>query len=272
MRHDVHFVEELAGGAETVGQMIALTRIHADPDQPRTSMGDLSSLVQSIRDKGVLEPVLVRPWPDLLGDEERYRLISGDRRYRAAEEAGLVEIPAIVMEVSEEEALEIALVENLQRKDLTPFEEADGYRALGERFDYTHQQIADAVGKSRSLVTETLALVQVPARAREAAQALEIASKSLLLEIFKAARDEEEMVRLLEESAGRGLSRDDLRRRSRARQAARRGSRRKPHVFKFQSPDKTYSLALSFRRSTVDRGDLISALESVLEQLRSETP
>ena len=272
MRHDTHFVEELTTpSSETVGLMLPIAAIEPDPEQPRAAMGDLDELTASIRDKGVLEPILVRPWPDLVSEEDRYRIISGERRFRAALDAGLVELPAIVMEVSEEEALEIALVENLQRKDLTPFEEAEGYRALGERFGYTHQQIAEAVGKSRTVVTEGLALLQVPPQARDAAQALGIDSKSLLLEILRAARDEAEMVKLMEEASNRGLNRDDLRQRGRRRQAAAgRKGRRKPPVFRFQPPDRTFSVALKFRKSEVDRTDLIAALESVLTQLRQE--
>jgi len=268
MRHEAHFVEELsARHAEPIGSMLALSAIEPDPEQPRVAMGDLTELTMSIRDKGVLEPILVRPLP---GAGERYRIVSGERRYRAAREAGLVEIPSIVMDVSEDEALEIALVENLQRKDLTPFEEAEGYQALADRYGYTHEQISEAVGKSRTVVTETLALLQTPRRAREAAQALGIASKSLLLEVLKAARDEEEMIRLLEEVASRGLSRDDVRERARRKSRSQRGSRRKPHVFKFQAPDRKYSLSLSFRKSEVERHDLITALEEILGRLRTE--
>ncbi len=83
-----------------------------------------------------------------------YRIISGERRFRASQEAGLYEVPVIEMDVSEQEALEIALIENLQRKDLTPFEEAEGYRLLAERHEYTHEEIASAVGKSRTVITE----------------------------------------------------------------------------------------------------------------------
>src|SRR3954454_21635630 len=256
MRHDTHFVEELTARHETpVGKMIPLSAIEPDPDQPRSAMGDLDDLVQSIRDKGILEPILVRPLPggdgDLLaGGGVLYRIISGERRYRAAQEAGFYEVPAIEMDVSEEEALEIALIENLQRKDLTPFEEAEGYRALAERHQYTHDEIADSVGKSRSVITESLTLLQIPARVRETVQALGISSKSLLLEVLKGG-DETEMIRLLEEVTRQGLNRDDLRRRLRNRDKGRPG-RRKPYIFKFRSPDKTYSLSLAFRQSEVE--------------------
>lgn len=265
MRAEPHFVEELAARpSDPIGQMLALGAIEPDPNQPRRSMGEIDELAASIRDKGVLEPILVRP------DGKGYRIISGERRFHGAMEAGLVEIPAIIMEVSEDEALEIALVENLQRKDLTPFEEAEGYRSLGERFGYTHEQIAEAVGRSRSVVTETLSLLHVPVEARDAALGLGVSSKSLLLELVKASGGEARaFVDLLEQAAGHGLTRDDLRARSReARSGAK--SRRKPHVFKFQAPDRTFSLALRFRKSEVDRGDLIAALEAILHDLRSE--
>src|SRR4029079_11603553 len=214
MRHDTHFVEELTARHETpVGRMIPLSAIEPDPGQPRSTMGDLGDLVMSIRDKGVLEPILVSPRP---GGPEGvlsgvlYKIISGERRYRAAQEAGLYEVPAIEMDVTEQEALEIALIENLQRKDLTPFEEAEGYKALADLYSYTHDDIAEAVGKSRTVVTESLALLQIPSRVRDTVQALGISSKSLLLEVLKAG-DDTEMIQLLEEVAQQGLNRDDLR-------------------------------------------------------------
>jgi ParB family chromosome partitioning protein len=294
MRHDTHFVEELAARHETpVGKMVPLSAIEPDPHQPRSAMGDLSELVSSIRAKGVLEPILVRPRPlhsnpdsDLdpglhsgphtephsegesgrsFGVGPLYRIISGERRYRAAQEAGLYEVPVIEMDVSEEEALEIALIENLQRKDLTPFEEAEGYRLLAESHTYTHEEIAEAVGKSRSVITESLSLLQMPPRVRDTVQALAITSKSLLLEVLKAG-SEAKMIQLLEEVARLGLNRDDLRRRLRNDRG--KSTRRRPFVFRFKSPDKTYNLSLSFRQSEVDRDDLIRALEQILTELR----
>lgn len=279
MRHDNHFVEELTARHETpVGKMIPLAAIEPDPEQPRSTMGDLDDLVASIRDKGVLEPILVRSRPGLrptLDDGETplsgvlYRIISGERRYRAAQEAGLYEVPAIEMDVTDEEALEIALIENLQRKDLTPFEEAEGYRRLAESHRYTHEEISEAVGKSRTVITESLSLLQMPPRVRDTVQALGITSKSLLLEVLKAG-SETEMIDLLEEVARRGLNRDDLRQRLRREGKGGKPSRRKPYVFRFKDPERTFSLALSFRQSEVDKGDLIRALEQILSDLRQE--
>jgi ParB family transcriptional regulator, chromosome partitioning protein len=275
MRHDNHFVEELTARHETpIGKMIPLSAIEPDPGQPRTTMGDLDDLVLSIRDKGVLEPILVRPWPG--GDDAGgpsgvlYRIISGERRYRAAQEAGLYEVPAIEMDVTNEEALEIALIENLQRKDLTPFEEAEGYRMLAEAHQYTHEEIAEAVGKSRTVITESFSLLQIPPRVRDTVQALGITSKSLLLEVLKAG-SEAEMIELLEEVARRGLNRDDLRQRLRRSDKGGKSSRRKPYVFRFKSPDRSFSLSLAFRQSEVDKVDLIQALEQILADLRQDT-
>ena len=273
MRHDTHFVEELTARHETpVGKMVPLSTIEPDPKQPRSSMGDLDELVASIREKGVLEPILVRPRPE--SEDERppagvlYRIISGERRFRAAQEAGLYEVPVIEMDVSEQEALEIALIENLQRKDLTPFEEAEGFRLLAESHEYTHEEIASAVGKSRTVITESLSLLQMPPRVRDTVQALGLTSKSLLLEVLKAG-SEAEMIDLLEEVARRGLNRDDLRQRLR-RGDKNKAGRRRPYVFRFKAPDKSYSLALTFRQSEVDRDDLIRALEKIITDLRTE--
>jgi len=266
MRHDTHFVEELTARHEVpVGRMIPLSAIEPDPGQPRSTMGDLGDLVASIRDKGVLEPILVRSRP--AGPSGvLYQIISGERRYRAAQEAGLYEVPAIEMDVSDQEALEMALIENLQRKDLTPFEEAEGYRMLSETHGYTHEEIAEGVGKSRTVVTESLSLLQMPPRARDTVQALGITSKSLLLEVLKTGH-EDDMIELLEEVARRGLNRDDLRQRLRRERGGKTG-RRKPYVFRFKAPDRAFSLSLSFRQSEVDEDDLIRALEQILSELR----
>ncbi|NJL27032.1 MAG: ParB/RepB/Spo0J family partition protein [Thermoanaerobaculia bacterium] len=268
MRHGSHFVEELAARSdEPVGKMVPISQIEPDANQPRSTMGDLSDLVASIRDKGILEPLLVRPIPEGNTSGRSYLIISGERRYRAAMQAGVVDVPVIVMEVGEDEALEIALIENLQRKDLTPFEEAEGYQALAERFNYTHEAIAEAVGKSRTVITESFALLQMSHKVRETAQALGINSKSLLLEVLKCD-DEAEMVSLLEEVARRGLSRDDLRLQKRGEKDGDELPRRRPFVFKLNAPDKSYSLALKFRQTQVSKDELIDVLEKVLVELR----
>src|ERR671922_2527951 len=139
MRHDHHYVEELASrSGAPIGRLISIERLEPNPQQPRIEIGDLSELVASIREKGVLEPLLVRP-SDVGG---RFMIISGERRYRASLEVGLAELPCIEMDVDDRAVAEISLIENLQRKDLTPWEEADGLAALCERFGYTHEDVA----------------------------------------------------------------------------------------------------------------------------------
>jgi len=150
MRHDVHFVDQLGRpGGEPVGRMVPIEDVEPNPHQPRQHMGDLTELIASVREKGVLEPILVRP------RGARFQIIAGERRYRAAIEAGLAEIPCIVRETSDSETMEIALIENLQRKDLSAFEEADGLKTLAESYGYTHEAMAERLGKSRTSITET---------------------------------------------------------------------------------------------------------------------
>ena len=122
-----------------------------DPDQ-------LEELTNSIREKGVLSPLLVRP----TDDPNIFELIAGERRWRAAQRAGLHDVPVIVREVDDKEALELAIIENVQRADLNPLEEAMGYGQLIEQFDYTQQDLAQVIGKSRSHVANTLRLLKLP--------------------------------------------------------------------------------------------------------------
>ena len=269
MRAGAHYVDEITTrDGETIGSIVSLEDLETDPEQPRSHMGDLSELVESVLSKGVLEPILVRPNPDYEPGRPRYRIISGERRFRAAQEAALDAVPIIEMEVDADEALEIALIENLQRKDLTPFEEADGYRALGDRFSYTHEKIATSMGKSRTVITESLSLLSIPAEVRVLADSLGVHSKSLLLEVGKLG-SEEEMRLALQQAAEHRLSRDDLRQRTRKKTKAKAAhSGPKPYVFKFKAPDKSYNLSLNFKRDTVDPQDLIDALEQTLFELR----
>src|ERR671939_140800 len=187
MRHDAHYVEELAQHRPTpVGRLIATDKLDPNPEQPRVEIGDLAELISSIKEKGVLEPLLVKP-SKLNG---RWMIIAGERRWRAAREADVGEGPCIEMDVDDRAVAEIALIENMQRKDLTPWEEADGLRALCDRFGYTHEEVARKVGKSRSAVTEELSISTLPDDIREKCRRAEITSKSLLLEIVRQPDDD----------------------------------------------------------------------------------
>ena len=276
MRHDTHFVDEFAGRhAQPIGEIVQIDRIAPDPNQPRSSMGNLQELATSIREKGILEPILVRSSTSVTSPgSQNLTIISGERRYRAALSEGLLEVPVIIMEVDEQEALEIALIENLQRKDLTPFEEAEGYKALADLHGYTQSQISAGVGKSRSLVAESLSLLQMSPMVRDVSQALGITSRSILLEVVKRGGNDAHMVSTLEDVARLGLNRGELRQRRTDEDNAKRltpskRARRKPYVFNFRSTDKSYKVSLAFKKSVVERQDLIVALESVIAQLRA---
>jgi ParB family chromosome partitioning protein len=146
-----------AGGARE----IPIELIRRNPDQPRRAFGDaeIEELAASIREKGVLQPILLRPAPGTPGE---YQLVAGERRWRAAQKAGLRGMPALVRELDDLQVLEIAIVENVQRTDLGPLEEAQGYRALMERFGRTQEAVAQVVGKSRPHIANALRLLTLP--------------------------------------------------------------------------------------------------------------
>ncbi|MFQ5768040.1 MAG: ParB/RepB/Spo0J family partition protein, partial [Acidobacteriota bacterium] len=149
MRHDAHFVDRLSARATpTLGMLIPIDQIDPNPKQPRRQFDDIEQLVASIQNRGVLEPLLVRR------DQDRYQIIAGERRFRAAQKAGLSQIPCIELDVDEEGCLEISLVENLQRRDLLPFEEADALQQLRLQFGYTHEELARKLSRSRTAITE----------------------------------------------------------------------------------------------------------------------
>jgi ParB family chromosome partitioning protein len=139
--------------------------IIANRANPRRTFNSeqLEELTNSIREKGVMQPLLVRPSED----PNIFEIIAGERRWRAAQKAGLHEVPVIVREVGDKEALELAIIENVQRADLNPLEEAMGYGQLIEQFDYTQQDLAQVIGKSRSHVANTLRLLRLPEDVRE---------------------------------------------------------------------------------------------------------
>ncbi len=140
---------------------IPVDRIDPNPTQPRRDFAedDLRELSESIREKGIIQPLILRK---KAGDSGRYEIVAGERRWRAAQAAQLHEVPAIVREYTDTEVLEVAIIENIQRADLNPIEEAAGYRQLMERFGHTQEKIAEALGKSRSHIANLLRLLNLP--------------------------------------------------------------------------------------------------------------
>jgi ParB family chromosome partitioning protein len=139
--------------------------LHPNPRNPRKAFPDdeLDELAASIRERGVIQPVLARPTPRVA---DSYEIVAGERRWRAAQRAGLHDIPTIIIEAGDREALEIAIVENVQRADLNALEEASGYTQLAADYGYAHADIARIVGKSRSHVANTMRLAQLPEHSR----------------------------------------------------------------------------------------------------------
>jgi len=259
MRHDEHYVEALAASAGTpIGRLIPIDQIDPNPNQPRQVMGDLSELISSIAEKGILEPLVVRQRGD------RYQIIAGERRYQAAVQVGLRDLPAVIREVDDTEVIELALIENLQRKDLTPFEEAEALHGLADRCGYTHEDLARRLGKSRTAVTESLALVVMPEEVRTLCRLADISSKSLLLQIVRQEAPEK-MTALIEKIASQGgTTRQQLREAT----AKPKVGRPKHYVFAYRPPTKAFHLKLDFTKSRVTRDEIIDALEAILRDLR----
>jgi ParB family chromosome partitioning protein len=159
--------------AEGESKTVPIERVRASPLNPRKNFeqtpqakAELEELANSIREKGLVQPIVVRPKEELTGTH--YEIVAGERRWRAAQKAGLRQVPVIVRALSDQEALELAIIENVQRSDLNAIEEAGGYRELVERFGYTQEVLGQIIGKSRSHLANTMRLLKLP----ESVQAL----------------------------------------------------------------------------------------------------
>jgi ParB family transcriptional regulator, chromosome partitioning protein len=149
-------------------RLVSIDQLHRSSVNPRRDFPDeeLAELANSIRERGIVQPIVARP------DHQRggYEIVAGERRWRAAQRAGIHQLPAIVRELSDRDALEIAIIENVQRADLNPIEEATGYSDLIERFEYTQEQLADVIGKSRPYLANMLRLLKLPEAVRAMVQ------------------------------------------------------------------------------------------------------
>ncbi len=200
-----------AGAAEETGLHIPVSAIHPNPLQPRQKFSEsaLNELSQSIRDNGILQPLLVRR----RGNE--FELIAGERRFRAAQKAGLTEVPVTVRDIPDEQLLEIALVENIQRENLNPIEEARAYRRLTDEFGLTQEQVAERVGKDRSTVANSMRLLQLPAEVQD-----DLESGNL------SAGHARALITLVEDREKIALAQDIIRQRLSVREAERHAKRR----------------------------------------------
>ncbi len=261
MRHDEHYVEALTSSAGSpIGRLVPIEDVDPNPNQPRQVMGDLSELMASIAEKGIIEPVICRQ------RGRRFQIVAGERRYQAAVQVGLREIPIVIREVDDNEIIEIALVENIQRKDLTPFEEAEALQSLGSRCGYTHEDMARRLGKSRTSITESLSLNNIPEEVKNLCRLADISSKSLLLEVVRQG-DPQKMIALVEKiSRDGGTTREAVRKET----AKPKPGRPKAYVFSYKAPTKAFRLQLRFTKSRVDKDEVIEALQAIIKELKSQ--
>ena len=181
-------------------RMIRLSEVEPNPDQPRKIFDTepLEALAESISQHGVIQPVVVRP------KDGMYMIVTGERRWRAARMAGLSEIPVIIIEADDKKAAELALVENIQRKDLNPVEEARGYSALIDEFSYTQEEIAKKIGRSRSAVTNSLRLLDLPPKALDYLASGELSEGHA--KVLLSLKDSEKIENAAETVVSKGLS------------------------------------------------------------------
>lgn len=264
MRHDSHYVEKIAARSRSVGRTIPIESIYPNPEQPRSEFGDLSELTESIREKGVLEPLLVKPDGD-----GRFMIIAGERRWRSSRLAGLTDVPCIEMDIDPQGIAEIALIENLQRKDLNIWEEADGLAALTSKFGYTQEEIAKKISKSRSTVTELLTIAGLPDDIRKRAREANLSSKSTLLEVARQF-DDDAMHQFIDHVISGGSVK---RRRTRA-ETTESGtdpdtSTSTTKTFMFSG--NNFELEVRFRKGGVkSRGEILRALKTVFDAVKAE--
>lgn len=261
MRHDDHFVELLSEKTAIPNvRVISIEKIDPNPMQARNELGEIEELTNSIKEKGILEPILVRP------NEGRYEIIAGERRFVAAKKAGMDIVPCIVMEVSESEAMEISLVENLQRKDLDVFEEADGLKALVDNYGYNHEKISKKIGKARSTITEIINLSKIPNDIRMLCSEYDIKSRSMLIEIAKL-KNKDDMIKLLYQIKDRGLKREDTRDLSKEIKGKKPAAKRYVYNYKYEG-DEYCRLRMEFRKSDIGKEKIIEILTNIINKLR----
>jgi ParB family transcriptional regulator, chromosome partitioning protein len=264
MRHDDHFVDLISSRAnDTNIRYLKVESLSPNPHQARNELGEMDDLVNSIKERGVLEPILVRP------KDGNYEIIAGERRYMASKKLGLEAVPCIVMNVNDMEAMEISLIENLQRVDLDVFEEADGLKYLADNYRYNHEQISKKLGKARSTVTEIISISRIPEETRELCNEYGITSRSTLIEISKQ-KNKEDMDRLIKAIKERELRREDTRKLSRDIKGSKRNKIKK-YIFNYEPEGKRdCRVRIEFKKQKVRKEETIRILEMMLEKLKEK--
>lgn len=271
-KYDNHFVDEISQRTRTtVIRNIPFEKLTANVLQPRKDFGDLTELSESIKEKGILEPILVRP------KEGQFEIIAGERRFKAAKLAGLKEIPCIEYDVPDNEALELSIIENIQRKDLDIYEQAYSLKSLSEIYGYTHQDIAQKIGKSRVTVTELIRVTDLPPNVIQQCVELNINSKTFLLELVKL-EDVAEMLDVLKNYAEKPFSRDKIKEKRKGEDDATvnnnngNGSNSNGRGIKFQftTEDKAIKIKFDIKSQDTDKSKIIEILEQLIADIRED--
>ena len=236
-------------------RLIPLSDISLDPDQPRKKLDEekLEELAASIRNKGVIEPVTVRIIDD------GYMVVTGERRYKAAQQAGLEEIPCIIKHLSDEEVLAYQLIENLQREDLSPIDEATALKKLAET-GLNQSEVAKLIGKSQPYISKLLKILELPKSILKEAQELDV-SKEHMLNLLKSKNPEQ----LWDQIKG-GATAEQI------KEAVKKPSKGRPKIkpWTWKPEDKSFTVSIKFKKSEYDREQVIQALEGLIQELREE--
>lgn len=259
-RHDMHFVEEISTRTRTsIIRSIPVDKIVTNILQPRKDLGDLEELAQSIREKGIIEPIIVRT------RDGKFEIIAGERRFRAAEIAGLTEVPCIEHDVPDNEALEITIIENIQRKDLNLFETAYSLKSLNDIYGYTHQEISSKIGKSRVTVTELIRITELPPDVVKRCLELNISSKTFVLELAKL-KNKAEMMEMLKLYREKPFSRETIKKKRKNLFDSK--EKKKTVNFKFISMDRDIKINFKINSESYNREKIIEALQKLIEDIK----
>lgn len=269
-RHENHFVEEISKMTRTkIIRNIPIDKIVANIMQPRKDFGELQELSESIKEKGIIEPILVRPI------NGKFEIIAGERRFRAAKLVNLKEMPCIEHDVADNEALELTIIENMQRKDLNIFESAYSLKSLAEIYGYTHDEIAQKIGKSRVTVSEQIRITDLPSEVSKKCFDLNISSKTFLLQLVKLD-DKDAMLKVLEKYIENPFSREELKqmrtenKNAEHLKSVNKKSKSERVKFNFVSEDKEIKIGFNIKNKNIGKDKIIQILTELIEDIRTE--
>jgi len=238
-------------------RLIPLSDISPDPDQPRTKLSQekLNDLVDSVKSTGIIEPITVRE------DEHGYRVVTGERRFKAAQLAGLQEIPCILKKLDEKGVLTHQLIENLQREDLSPIDEAAALKRLLDS-GFTQVQVAKQIGKSQPYISKSLRILELPKAIIEEAQKIEV-SKEHMLQLSKAKEPEQLQ---LWENIKTGTTAEEIKAEVKKKKPSKGRPKIKPWTWKPE--DKSFTVSIRFRSQDYDKNEVVRALEQLIQELK----